>query len=233
MAGSPGTSAPPAPVRMTHPWVALSMISDGEGDAARVVAMATSPSDAPKDLKVFVQIEAISDPVVRQTLLSDDPSFREVILHGALPFHEAYLSVGQWILEGRGVVHYDPHGLQLPMLEREFPRHGLPGVSFAQTPTLEIYRSVAKNARARPTLERLIQENLGVRLSRGREAVLAMWKKGDAPGALEGLREDVSGLHRLLELGLKRGTVKLDGKPIPVDWDRRLRGLMRSATSSA
>lgn len=208
------------------------MISEGEGEQARIVALATSPSEDPKALRIFVQIEAISDPVIRETLLSEDPAFRDVVLHGALPFHDAYLSVGQWILEGRGFVLFDPHGRQLPLLEQEFPRHGLPGVHFSQTPTLEVYRSVAKNARARPTLERLIQENLGVGLARGREAILALWKKGDAPAALEGLREDVSGLHRLLELGLKRGTVKLDGKPIPVDWDRRLRGLMRSAAAS-
>jgi hypothetical protein len=227
--GAPGT---PPPSRMTHPWVALSMIADGEGEAARIVAMATIPSDAPKDLRTFVQIEAIADPTVRETLLNQDDAFRQVILRGSVPFHEAYMSIGTWLLEGRGFVLYDPQGRQLPLLEQEFPRHGLPGVHFGQTPTLEIYRSVAKNARARPTLERLITENLGIRLARGREAVLALWRKGDAPAALEGLQEDVTGLYRLLDLGLKRGTVKLDGKPIPVDWDRRLRGLMRQASAA-
>lgn len=217
--------------RMLAPWVAVSMVLEGE--AARMVALGAVASDDPKAVRLFVQPDAVQDAHVRDALLSPDPSFREVLLSGALPFHEAYTSLGAWIVEHRGFVLFDPPGRQLGILEREFPVLGLSGISFADSPKLEVYRSVSAHAKARPTLERLIQENLGVKLSRGREAILSLWKKGDTPAALEGLKEDVSGLFRLLDLGLKRGVVKLDGKPIAVDWDRRLRGLQRAASGGA
>ena len=203
--------------RMVLPWIVLSILVDGEGEAARVAAVAALPSDTPKQPRVYVRAEAIPSPVLRRAITSATPELRQ-----------AFLDLGGWILEGRGLVLYDRFGQQLALLEREFLHAGAPPVTLTGSPTREIYRSVAPKARARPTVERLIQENVGVVLSRGRDSIMAMWKRGDVSGTLEALRQDVTGLYLLLDLGLKRGTVKLDGKPIPVDWDRRLRNVVRA-----
>lgn len=204
--------------RVVLPWIVVSMLTEGEKEDLRIAALALVSSDAPKEPKVFVREDAIAHPLMRVAVLKATPSLKE-----------AYPVLGGWILEGRGFILFDRFGLQLKALEKEFQLYELPPVTFAQSPTLEIYRSIAPKARARPTVERLIQENLGMVLSRGRDSITAMWLKGDVTGALEALRQDAIGLCMLLDLGLKRGTVKLDGSPIPVDWDRRLRSAVRSA----
>ncbi|MDE1821628.1 MAG: hypothetical protein KGJ23_09635 [Euryarchaeota archaeon] len=207
--------------RQVLPWVALSMLTEGEGDALRVNALSLVSSDAPKEPKVFVREDAIAHPRMRQAVLNATP-----------PLWQAYALLGGWVVEGRGFVLFDRFNVQLKGLEQEFVRYQLPALSFSAAPVLEIYRSVAAKARARPTVERLIQENIGMVLTRGREGIGAMWLRGDVTGAIEALRQDVVGLVMLVDLGLKRGSVKLDGTPIPVDWDRRLRSAMR-ATGAA
>ncbi len=203
--------------RMVLPWIVVSMLTEGEGEDLRIAAVALVSSEAPKDPRAFVREDAIAHPFMRQAVLKATPSLKD-----------AYPLLGGWVLEHRGFVLFDRFGTQLKALEKDFQRYELPPLSFAQSPTLEVYRSIAPKARARPTVERLIQENLGMILSRGRDSITAMWLKGDVTGALEALRQDAIGLCMLLDLGLKRGTVKLDGAPIPVDWDRRLRSAVRA-----
>lgn len=203
--------------RAVLPWVALSLLAEGDPKEPRIHAVALLSSNLPKEPQVYFREEAVAHPNMRRALLSSTPTLPQL-----------YPLLQGWVQEGRGLVLFDRFGAQLRALEQEFARLTLPPLSFTGVPTLEVYRSVAPHARARPTVERLIQENLGMVLSRGRESISNMWTKGDFTGALEALRQDVTGLYLLIDLGLKRGTVKLDGAPIRVDWDRRLRAAARA-----
>lgn len=211
----------PGRTRLVLPWVALSFLTEGEGEQERIIAFSVVTSDAPKEPKVYLRDDAIPNLRIRQAILNATPSI-----------WQAYAPMATWISEGRGFALFDRFGRQLKALEGEFVRLGLEPISFSNAPILEIYRSVSPKARARPTVERLIQENVGMVLSRGRASIAEMWPKGDFTGALEALRQDAVGLQMLIDLGLKRGSVKLDGTPIPVDWDRRLRTLARAQNNA-
>lgn len=208
--------------RAFAPYVVLSVVPAG-GRPHGAVKIAKAPlaevgvvsmlvSDGDREVRSFLNFEALADPDLRE---------RARTL--ARPLPEAHATLGLLRQEGRVLVIYDAYHRVLTMLSENFRRQGLPDLELARGPIIDVYRTVSATARSKPTLDRVVRENLGLGAAETRPSSEDLWQRGDIAALIAFAREEVDQLDRVLQMGIRRGTLSLDGRRTQVDWDRRLR----------
>lgn len=214
--------APEERARRFAPYVILSVVPAGgrphgavkiaKAPLAEVGAVSLLISDGAREVRSYLNFDVLPDEAVRE---------RARVL--ARPLVEAHATLGLLRQEGRVLVIYDAHHRVLTMLSENFRRQGLPDLELSKATLIDVYRTVSATARSKPTLDRVVRENLGLGAAETRPSSEQLWEAGDMSALIAFTRDEVEQLDRVLQMGLHRGTLSLDGRRAQVDWDRRLR----------